>query len=59
MRKSLVANKAIKKDEAFDHQNLMVKRPGDGVSPMQYWDFLGKSADKDYAPDEKINIPSK
>jgi N-acetylneuraminate synthase len=55
MRKSLVANNTIRKGELWTEKNLMVKRPGDGVSPMQYWDFLGKPADKDYEPDEKIN----
>ncbi len=56
MRKSLIANEEIKKGEPLTQKNLMVKRPGDGVSPMQYWDFLGKSANKDYASDEKINF---
>jgi N-acetylneuraminate synthase len=55
MRKSLVANSAIRKGELLTEKNLTVKRPGDGVSPMRYWNFLGKSADKDYEPDEKIN----
>lgn len=54
MRKCLIANKEIKKGDLFTDQNLIIKRPGDGVSPMQYWDYLGKLADKDYGPDEKI-----
>jgi len=54
MRKSLIANKKIQKGERLTEQNLIIKRPGDGVSPMQYWDYIGKSADKDYEPDEKI-----
>jgi N-acetylneuraminate synthase len=54
MRKSLIANEEIKKGDLLTDQNLITKRPGDGISPMQYWDYLGKSADKDYGPDEKI-----
>jgi N-acetylneuraminate synthase len=54
MRKSLIANKEIKKGDLLTDQNLMVKRPGDGVSPMQYWGYLGKTAEKDYEPDEQI-----
>jgi len=56
MRKSLIANEEIKKGAPLTRQNLVVKRPGDGVSPMEYWNYLDKSADKDYANDEKINL---
>jgi N-acetylneuraminate synthase len=54
-RKSLVARRAIAKGERFDELNLAVKRPGDGVSPMHYWDWLGRVAARDYAADEKID----
>jgi N-acetylneuraminate synthase len=54
MRKSLIANMEIKKGDPLSDQNLIIKRPGDGVSPMQYWDYLEKTANKDYGPDEKI-----
>jgi N-acetylneuraminate synthase len=53
-RKSLVASKKIKKGEKFSTKNLTVKRPGSGVSPMYYWDWLKKSADKDYAVDDLV-----
>jgi len=53
-RKSLVADKDIKKGAPFTEQNLTTKRPGDGVSPFLYWDYLGKSADRDFAEDEII-----
>lgn len=53
-RKSLVALTEIKKGEKFTHENLGVKRPGNGISPVSYWDFLGKRAGKDYQPDEMI-----
>ncbi|MDK2820354.1 MAG: hypothetical protein PWP31_319 [Clostridia bacterium] len=54
VRKSLVASRDIKKGEIFTEENLTVKRPGNGVSPMYYWDWLGKAATKDYCKDEVI-----
>lgn len=53
-RKSLVAACRIGKGEAFTTDNLAAKRPGDGISPAHYWEWLGKIADRDYAPDEKV-----
>jgi len=53
-RKSLVAARPIGKGEHFSIGNLTVKRPGDGISPMYYWDWLGKPADRDYQADDKV-----
>lgn len=53
-RKSLVANKALAKGEAFTVANLGVKRPGTGVDPFRYWEYLGQTAGRDYSPDEEI-----
>jgi N-acetylneuraminate synthase len=53
-RKSLVAAKPIKKGEFFTTDNLTTKRPGTGISPMYYWDILGKESNKDYSEDELI-----
>lgn len=53
-RKSIVAKRAIKSGEVFDEDNLIVKRPGNGISPMQ-WDLVvGTKAQKDYIEDELI-----
>lgn len=54
-RKSLVAAKAIQAGEVFTEENLTTKRPGDGLSPYQYWSLLGKPAAQDYAEGELIN----
>lgn len=54
-RKSLVAGSAIRKGEQFTEDNVVVKRPGTGKSPMQYWEILGKMADRDYGVDEVIS----
>lgn len=53
-RKSLVAGRDIKKGEAFTEENLTVKRPGAGVSPFNYWDYLCKTASRDFKQDEGI-----
>ncbi len=54
-RKSLVAALPIKKGEIFTKDNLGVKRPGNGISPMLFWEWLGKQAPRDYETDELID----
>jgi N-acetylneuraminate synthase len=54
-RRSLTAARPIRKGEVFSEENLAVKRPGDGISPMRYWDWLGKRAGRDYAEDDRID----
>lgn len=55
-RKSIVARTIIKKGSLLTEQNLAIKRPGTGLSPM-HWDLvLGTSAIKDFQPDEFIEI---
>lgn len=53
-RKSLVATHSIRRGEFFSTENLTVKRPGTGRSPMDYWQTLGQSARRDYDADEVI-----
>ena len=53
-RKSLVANQPIAKGQSFSRDNLAVKRPGTGRSPLDYFDLLGRPADRDYQKDELI-----
>lgn len=52
VRKSLVASRKIKKGELFAKDNIAAKRPGNGVQPFLYWEFLGKKADRDFKKDE-------
>lgn len=55
-RKSIIAARPIKKGELFTEDNITVKRPGDGLSPM-LWDLvLGMPAPRDFAYDEKITL---
>ena len=53
-RKSIVAAKAIKKGELLTEENLTVKRPGNGISPMRWYEILGTCAARDYEVDELI-----
>lgn len=55
-RKSIVAKCHINKGEEFIEKNLAVKRPGNGISPMSWFDILGKKAIKDFEEDELIEI---
>jgi len=54
-RKSLVAAKDIKEGELFCADNLQVKRPGDGLSPYNYWDLIAKVATASYQEGDLIN----
>jgi N,N'-diacetyllegionaminate synthase len=53
-RKSIVAKKKIKKDDIFTIDNISVKRPGGGMSPMKWDDIIGTKAIRDYNEDEFI-----
>lgn len=53
-RKSLVAATAIKVGETLNDANMTIKRPGGGVSPLYYWDYLGRKATREYRAGELI-----
>jgi N,N'-diacetyllegionaminate synthase len=53
-RKSLVASQAIKAGEVFTTENLTTKRPGTGVSPMRWGEFIGHKALRDFSEDELV-----
>jgi len=53
-RKSVVARKPISKGELFSEENLAIKRPGNGISPMRWDELLTMQANKDYQKDELI-----
>lgn len=54
VRKSIKASQKIHQGQRFTMENLCVKRPGVGVSPFEIWDYIGKTAQKDYLPGECI-----
>ena len=55
-RKSIVASKSIKKGDLLTEENITVKRPGTGISPMQWDDVIGKTAKKDFEEDDLIEL---
>jgi N,N'-diacetyllegionaminate synthase len=54
VRKSLVAARPIRAGELFSEANLTAKRPGTGISPMQWDAWIGRPASRDFAADELI-----
>lgn len=55
-RKSIVAAKSIKKGEIFTAENLTVKRPGNGISPMLWDNVVGTTASKDFEMEDLISL---
>ena len=55
-RKSIVAAKDIKKGEILTEENITVKRPGSGISPMKWFEVLGTEAVRDFGEDELIEL---
>ena len=53
-RKSLVASRAIKSGALFTAENITAKRPATGISPMRWDEVIGKTALRDFGPDELI-----
>jgi len=53
-RKSIVAKTKIKKGDILRENNITVKRPGGGISPMKWDNVVGTKATKDYSEDELI-----
>ena len=56
VRKSIVAINSIKKGELFTIENIGIKRPGNGVSPMKWYEVIGRKANEDFEVDELINL---
>lgn len=56
VRKSITAKCNILKGEIFTEKNLTTKRPGTGISPMNWNEVIGKKAKRDFKEDEQIEI---
>lgn len=54
-RKSIVAARAIAPGEVLTEENITVKRPGNGISPMLWDKVIGSTASKAYLPDQLID----
>ena len=55
-RKSLVANRGIRRGEVFSVENIAAKRPGTGISPMRWDAVIGHLAPRDFSQDELIEL---
>ncbi len=55
-RKSIIAARDIKAGETFTEDNLTVKRPGNGISPMRWDEVMGQTARRDFVEDEPIEL---
>lgn len=55
-RKSIVAARSIKSGEVLTEENITVKRPGNGVSPMKWDSVIGSRAVRDFEYDELIEL---
>lgn len=55
-RKSIVAAKDIAKGDIFSEENLVAKRPGSGIDPMQWGHVLGIAAKRNFGKDELIEL---
>lgn len=55
-RKSIIAKCSIRKGEILTEDNLTTKRPGNGISPMRWYEVLGTKAIRDFKEDELIEV---
>lgn len=58
VRKSLVAIKEIKSGDVFSLDNVAAKRPGNGISPMNWNKIVGKKSKRNYLVDDLITDES-
>ena len=56
IRRSIVASQDINKGELFSEKNLDVKRPANGISPMEWDKLIGTFSPKKFKKDQKIKI---
>lgn len=55
-RKSIVAIRDINNGDLFSEANIAAKRPGNGISPMQWEKVIDKPAKRNFLKDELIDI---
>lgn len=55
-RKSITARCAIEKGELLTEEKIAAKRPGNGISPMRWFEVLGTPAIRDFGADEQIEL---
>jgi N-acetylneuraminate synthase len=55
-RKSIIAKNKICKGELFTAENITIKRPGSGMSPLQYWTVIGELSKKTFEEGDEISV---
>lgn len=55
-RKSILARRNLTKGHVLELEDMVVKRPDGGVSPMALWDLVGQPLENDISKDEPINV---
>lgn len=55
-RKSIVAIVNISKGDLFTEKNIGIKRPGSGISPMEWDQVIGQNSISDFKLDELIKL---
>lgn len=55
-RKSIVAVRDIREGEILTEENIAVKRPGNGICPMQWENVIGTKAIRAFKEDELIEL---
>lgn len=55
-RKSIVAKRDIHKGEVLTEENITTKRPGNGITPMEWFNVLGTHAARDFKEDELVEL---
>ncbi len=55
VRRSIVAARPIRAGHRLVANDLTAKRPGTGISPLEYWTQLGRLASRDFETDELLD----
>lgn len=56
VRKSIVAACPIKEGEVFSNQNITIKRPGMGISPLRWYEIIGRVSSRNFDVDQLIEL---
>lgn len=55
-RKSIHLRKSVKTGQILEESDLLMVRPGDGISPMEMYSVIGKSVNTDFEQGHKLRM---
>ena len=55
-KKSIYANQKINKGDLFTKDNLIIKRPGNGIPPTQWLKIIGKKSKRTFSFNDLITL---